>query len=241
MKNRKTPYWIRKAHRYLGIFLGLQFLMWTISGMYFSWTDLDEIHGDHFKKEEIRQTGFAGLPGTDQLGLEEPVHSLQLLDIGGTPHYWIDEAALYNARTGEKRHGISQQEAVQVAARHMSDELQLAEVKLIREVGAHHEYRGKPLPAYEIRYDTPENLKVYVAAANGSFQTVRHRSWRWFDFLWMTHTMDYNTRDDFNTTLLRAFSLMGLVTVLSGFVLWYISSPTLRRWRRKKTNSVSIQ
>ena len=50
----------------------------------------------------------------------------------------------------------------------------------------------------------------------------------------MTHTMDYNTRDDFNTTLLRAFSLMGLVTVLSGFVLWYISSPTLRRWKRKK-------
>jgi O-antigen/teichoic acid export membrane protein len=46
--------------------------------------------------------------------------------------------------------------------------------------------------------------------------------------------MDYNTRDDFNTTLLRAFSLMGLITVLSGFVLWYISSPTLRRLKGKK-------
>ncbi|MEJ2585424.1 MAG: hypothetical protein P8Z38_10405 [Robiginitalea sp.] len=234
MNNRKTALWIRKAHRYLGIFLGLQFLLWTLSGLYFSWTDLDEIHGDHFKRGEILQTGFTGLPGTDLLALDQPVRSLELLEIGGNPYYWIDEATLYNARTGEKRNGISPEEALQVASRHMRPDLEVTEVKMIREVDAHHEYRGKPLPAYEIRYATPENLKAYVAVANGAFQTVRHRNWRWFDFLWMTHTMDYNTRDDFNTTLLRAFSLMGLVTVISGFVLWYISSPTLRAWRRKK-------
>ena len=145
----------------------------------------------------------------------------------------MDQSVLYNARTSEKRVGISQDEALEVAARYMLPDLEVAEVVVIREVDAHHEYRGRPLPAYEIRYNTPENLKVYVAVANGAFQTVRHRNWRWFDFLWMTHTMDYNTRDDFNTTLLRAFSLMGLVTVLSGFVLWYISSPTLRKWKRK--------
>ena len=46
----KTKIKIRKTHRYLGLFLGIQFLFWTISGLYFSWTDLDEIHGDHFKK-----------------------------------------------------------------------------------------------------------------------------------------------------------------------------------------------
>ena len=51
MVKRKTAIKIRKAHRYLGVFLGIQFLMWTISGMYFSWTDINEIHGDHFKKE----------------------------------------------------------------------------------------------------------------------------------------------------------------------------------------------
>ena len=240
MKNRKTALWIRKAHRYLGIFLGLQFLMWTLSGMYFSWTDLDEIHGDHFKRDEILHAGFADLLGTGQLEVSGPVRSLELLEIAGKPHYWIDGTALYNARTGEKRRGISREEALQVAARHMRPDLEVAAVTMIREVDAHHEYRGKPLPAYEIRYRTPDTLKVYVAAANGAFQTVRHRSWRWFDFLWMTHTMDYNTRDNFNTTLLRTFSLMGLVTVLSGFVLWYISSPTLRAWRRKKSKAVSI-
>ena len=49
----------------------------------------------------------------------------------------------------------------------------------------------------------------------------------------MTHTMDYEGRDNFNTLLLRAFSLLGLLTVLSGFVLWYISSPTIIKIRKK--------
>jgi len=50
----------------------------------------------------------------------------------------------------------------------------------------------------------------------------------------MTHTMDYEGRDNFNTTVLRAFSLLGLITVLSGFLLWYTSSPTIRKIIKKK-------
>ena len=234
MVNRKTAKWIRKAHRYLGIFLGIQFLMWTISGMYFSWTDIDEIHGDQFKNEEPKQTAFSDLLGTGQLDSKQPIQSLELLEIAEEPYYWINEAKLYNAKTGEEKEGITKEEAQEVAQRYMLPELKIAAIKRIEEVGDHHEYRGRPLPAYEISYKTDENLKAYVAIENGAFQTVRHRDWRWFDFLWMTHTMDYDTRDNFNTIVLRAFSLLGLITVLSGFLLWYISSPTLRKLIKNK-------
>ena len=88
MVNRKTAKWIRKAHRYLGIFLGIQFLMWTISGMYFSWTDIDEIHGDQFKNEEPKQTAFSDLLGTGQLDSKQPIQSLELLEIAEEPYYW---------------------------------------------------------------------------------------------------------------------------------------------------------
>ena len=229
MVNRKTAKWIRKAHRYLGIFLGIQFLMWTISGMYFSWTDIDEIHGDQFKNEEPKQTAFSDLLGTGQLDSTQPIQTLELLEIAEEPYYWINEAKLYNAKTGEEKEGITKEEAQEVAQRYILPELKIAAIKRIEEVGDHHEYRGRPLPAYEISYETPQNLKAYVAVENGAFQTVRHRDWRWFDFLWMTHTMDYQGRDNFNTIVLRAFSLLGLITVLSGFLLWYISSPTLRK------------
>ncbi|HNP68564.1 MAG TPA: PepSY domain-containing protein [Aequorivita sp.] len=234
MVNRHTALKIRKTHRYLGLFIGIQFLMWTISGLYFSWTDIDEIHGDHFKKDVPEQATFKNLIGLSELENELNVKSLELLEIDDKPYYWINEEHLYNAVSGAKKKGITKQEAIKVAERYMLSDLEFDKIQRIESVGNHHEYRGRPLPAYEISYKTDENLKAYVAIENGAFQTVRHRDWRWFDFLWMTHTMDYEGRDNFNTIVLRAFSLLGLITVLSGFLLWYTSSPTIRKIIKKK-------
>ena len=224
---RKTAGWIRKAHRYLGIFLGLQFLMWTISGMYFSWTDIDEIHGDHFRKAHVHPTTFSGLSGLSDITTEEEIHSVELRDIAGEPYYWLNGERLVHARSGKEKKEINEAEAVQIAGRYMLDTLEISDVERITSTGDHHEYRGGALPAFVISYAGPQNIKAYVSALDGTFKSVRYRDWRWFDFLWMTHTMDYDTRDDFNTTVLRAFSLLGLITVLSGFVLWFISSPRM--------------
>lgn len=221
---RKTAGWIRKAHRYLGIFLGLQFLMWTISGMYFSWTDIDEIHGDHFRKAHVHPTSFSGLSGLSEIAAEDEIHSVQLKDIAGEPYYWLNGERLVHARSGKEKKEITEAEAVQIAGKYMMDTLKISAVERITSTGDHHEYRGGTLPAFVISYAGPKNIKAYVSALDGTFKSVRYRDWRWFDFLWMTHTMDYDTRDDFNTTVLRAFSLLGLITVLSGFVLWFISS-----------------
>ncbi|MGB5436348.1 MAG: PepSY domain-containing protein [Maribacter sp.] len=232
MVKRTTAIKIRKIHRYLGIFLGVQFLLWTISGLYFSWTDIDEIHGDHFKKATPDQTAFVDLVGTSQLDHKEPITSLELLEIADEPYYWVNESTLYNARSGVKKEEVTKQEAIKIAQRYMRPDLEFDQIKRVESVNEHHEYRGRPLPAYEISYRTSENLKAYVAIENGAFQTVRHRDWRWFDFLWMTHTMDYQGRDNFNTIVLRAFSLLGLITVLSGFTLWFVSSPTIRKIKK---------
>ena len=229
MVNRIASQKIRKTHRYLGLFLGIQFLMWTISGLYFSWTDIDEIHGDHFRSES-KQKVFTNLAGLSELSFSQPVESLVLTDLLGEPYYFVNESTLIHARSGEIKTGVSKEEAVAIARENLRDDLIPIGVSIIETTDAHHEYRGKKLPAYQISFDSKEKVTAYISVIDGSFQTVRHRNWRWFDFLWMTHTMDYQTRDDFNTLLLRSFSLLGLITVLSGFILWGISSPTLRRF-----------
>ncbi|WP_127138242.1 hypothetical protein [Flagellimonas oceanensis] len=234
MVKRTTAVKIRKAHRYLGIFLGIQFIMWTASGLYFSWTDIDEIHGDHFRNMDYEPVAFDGLIGFSEVNLPVKISSLNLKEIAGKPYYWINNDYLVDAKNGNLKAGITEEEALAVAERQMSPELKVKGVEVIKETDKHHEYREKKLPAYVISYDSPENIKAYVSVADGSFQTVRHRNWRWFDFLWMTHTMDYESRDDFNTTVLRAFSLLGLITVLSGFLLWFTSSPTMRKVVKRK-------
>ena len=39
---------------------------------------------------------------------------------------------------------------------------------------------------------------------------------------------------EYDTIVLRAFSLLGLITVLSGFLLWYTSSPSIRKLLKRK-------
>ena len=224
----KTSKKIRTAHRYLGLFLGIQFLFWTISGLYFSWTDLDEIHGDQFKKKSIKKE-FKNLINPTEINFSDGIKSLELREIADTPHYWINEKKLINAYNGVVKDSITKQEAIIISNNNILDEYKISDVEIIFEVGNHHEYREKPLPAYVISYDGSDKLKSYISIKDGQFQTVRHRSWRWFDFLWMTHTMDYETRDDFNNKLIKAFSVMGLITVMSGFLLWLVTSKTIRK------------
>ena len=59
MIKSKTAIKIRKAHRYLGLFLGIQFLLWTISGLYFSWTNIDEIRGEHLINKNVKLKDFS--------------------------------------------------------------------------------------------------------------------------------------------------------------------------------------
>lgn len=229
---RRTAKIIRKAHRYLGVFLGVQFLMWTISGIYFSWTDLDEVHGDQFLKQVKKIT--YDLSETNEVLGTYKINSLAFYDIDNQPYYWINDSVLVHAFTGKTKAMITRDEAEAIVRDRIIDELQISSTILIDGVTSHHEYRGRPLPVYATSFNHSDNLIAYVSAKDGQFQRIRHRSWRWFDFLWMTHTMDYQGRDNFNTVLLRGFSLLGLITVLSGFTLWFISSQRVIRVFKKK-------
>ena len=217
---------IRKVHRYLGLIIGIQFLIWTISGLYFSWTNLDEIHGDQFMKNPISKISFSGLSGLEEI---PDIIKLELLNIANEPFYWVNEKQLYNAKNGNKLDEITEQQAIEVVNFHLKEDLTISTIEKIENIGPHHEYRGKPLPAYAIHFNHPEKITAYVSAKNGKFQRVRHSSWRIFDFLWMGHTMDYNGRDNFNNILLRVFSLFGVLTVLSGFSLWFVTSSLYRK------------
>jgi hypothetical protein len=62
---------------------------------------------------------------------------------------------------------------------------------------------------------------------SGELVTRRHRFWRWFDFLWMLHIMDYESRENVNNALLRVATGVGVTLALSG--LWLVYFRFLRR------------
>ena len=245
---KSKHYYIRRSHRYLGILLGIQFILWTIGGLYFSWNDIDEIHGDFQRKRvPLLSSNIQLVSPSIALDAIKKTHridslvSIQLIDILGKPFYQIrcisalhdmqshkDQHELMNhladAQTGSLRPPLSKEEAVAVAKRYFVDESKVINVESVDSVHPHHEYRSGELPAYAISFEHPSKTTVYVATELGTVQKFRNDKWRVFDFLWMLHTMDYEGRDNFGNILLRVFSVFGLITVLSGFLLYFVSS-----------------
>lgn len=225
--NRKH-FFVRKAHRYLGLIIGIQLLLWTLSGLYFSWTNIENIRGNQYKNADYKPATFAKLVPFSELNSRVEVHSIELIEINKVPHYWINNSKLFNAESGELKNGISKAEAIKIVEQQLIPTLQIRSVSEINTVNKHHEIRNKQLPVYAVEFVGKENLKAYVSKENGKIISIRSKQWRIFDFLWMTHTMDYKSRDNFNSFALRLFSLLGLITVFSGFWLWAISSSLFR-------------
>lgn len=246
--NRTWHLRIRKTHRYLGLFIGIQFLLWTVGGLYFSWSNLDDIHGDHLKRPagamplswslvspSVPLQTLSQRPGTDS------VLSVQLIRVLNKPVYQITyqmdhgkghtmtHTRLADAQTGELRPELTQPEAVAIAQQRFAGSSVVDQVAYLTSTNGHHEYREKPLPAYAVTFRQPANATIYVATQLGTVQSVRTDPWRIFDVLWMLHTMDYEGRDDINNGLLRAFSVLGLLTISSGFLLFFVSSRRIRR------------
>ena len=81
---------IRKAHRDLGTFLGIQFIFWTLSGLYFSWTDINEIRVDHLKKIKTKKK-FTKLIGPTKI---DNIESIEIRNISNRPYYFINKIKL---------------------------------------------------------------------------------------------------------------------------------------------------
>jgi hypothetical protein len=231
------------------LFIGIQFLGWTISGLYFSWNDIDSVHGDHLRKsasfisanvEVVSPSiAIASLRSSQKV---DSIHSVRLMTLTGAPVYQLAyfsghagegmhhhvHYALADAGTGAIRGPLTREEATAVAKEQVVATAQVSDVQYLVQTDGHHEYREKPLPAWAVTFKNPD-CTAYISADQGTFQSIRHNQWRAFDFLWMFHTMDYAGRDNFNNWLLKILSVFGLLTVISGFVLFVISSKTLKK------------
>jgi uncharacterized iron-regulated membrane protein len=233
----------RKIHRWLGLVVGIQLLLWTAGGLFFSLNPIATVRGETEEPEspslEFGASPASPAPALDELLLDRPraeietvllrhhlngaVYEIAFLE-DGEPHW-----AIADGSTGELRDVVDRDEAEAIARQAYLLDLPIAEVSLVREATPGSEYRDRPLPAYRVAFDDHLGTRLYVSVERGMVTARRNNRWRLFDFLWMLHIMDYQTRDNFNTLLLQVVSALGLVTVVSGFVLAGVTSPRMRR------------
>ncbi len=223
---------IRIVHRYLGIIIGIQFLFWTIGGLYFSWTNIAKIRGKDIVRDEENISLTNDLISPSSIIFTNEItnsfKSIELVPLLDSFYYKVitqvnekDVTIMLNAKTGIKRKLLTIAEAKTIVSNRLKLPTSIDNVSLITSTNGHHEYREKPLPAYALSISKPYAATVYVDATTGEIHNVRNNQWRVFDWLWMMHVMDYKDRDNINNWVLRIFSLLGLCTLISGYVLYF--------------------
>ncbi len=227
----------RRFHKMFSLVIGIQLLLWTVSGLIFSWNPIDKVRGEN----RVAERKLPDLSKQDLLPLNPILNDPKLVPVGDTvesvvvghmldwPVYQIGVRnsegsyhVLCNAATGERLSPIPREVAEKVALEDFAEPAKVKKTVLLEEPqGSHSEYRKRELPAWKIELDHSSGTVIYVSADRGTVVTRRNNRWRLFDFFWMLHTMDFQGRDNFNSWLLRIMSVMGVISVLSGYWLWY--------------------
>ncbi len=208
---------------------------------------MDDVHGETLLKQEkhyFSTIDFTQIQkGIDSLKTKvviDSIHSIKLIEAFGKPlaqfSYFEKEQLkiqLIEAATGKLRPPFTGQECLELAEQQLKEPIPIIKAEFLDKHSTenHHEYREQPLPAYAFTLEHPTKTTIYVSTELGQVTSVRNNNWRRFDFLWMMHTMDYNTRDHITNWVLRIFSTLGILTIFSGFFLFYRTSTSIRRFR----------
>lgn len=222
------PFWVRRTHKWIGLIVGVQALLWMISGVYMTIISLDIIHGDHlvhFSREPLSASGDRIDVGTLQ-SRYPGIQSLRLKKLLGQEVFEIrhgEKSVLVNAQTGDLVSPLSR-DAIEALAKEIYHGTgQIRDVSMVTEIPKEVARRPIQMPMWAVHFDEWSETTFYFSPHTGELLARRHTLWRWFDFLWMLHIMDYDSRTDVNNTLLRAAAGLGLVFALSGAWLVFYS------------------
>lgn len=171
----------RKIHKYLSLAISIQLLLWTVSGIYFSFNKIEDVRGNLYLKPEEQ--------------VETP-----------------------------KANKISHERALQIVA----DKTYLKPLSLIEitEDKPGSEYRGRDLPLYKIESSNKnsKNINIYIDPYSAKIVAIRSNQWRVWDFMWGLHIMDWNERDDIGNVFLKIFSILALLSAISGIYLFFYTN-----------------
>ncbi len=235
--------------------MALQIVAWMGSGLYFSLIPITEIRGEHLTQPEPypdrQQLGGLAHPRelADKLirhfGEAWALHKLELVDREGEL-FWRAEVEsggevhvrLLSASGNLVEPQLTAEQAKRLAEKRLTTPSGAQSVEWIESLSQSPEIRGRDLPVWKVEFADPNPVNLYIHPWTGELLARRTQQWRIFDFLWMLHIMDFDTRNDFNHPLLQVSAALGLVVALGGIVLWAITTRLFRRGRRRSGTAI---
>lgn len=239
-----TP-WMRKLHKWVGLIVALQFVIWLGSGLIMGLLDHDAVQNTHHRAPAVLTPSWpeqAVSPASVLTRSGRPVQTIATLWLLDHPVYRLsheDDTWLASARDGRPV-AVTAADVTAIAAADYLGDGRASAPELLRESTL--EARGHAGPIWRVVFSDDDTTTLYVSGQDGRILERRNDTWRLFDIVWMLHIMDYTGRQDFNNPLVIMAGAGGLWIALSGAWLmvtsFRLSEFIPARWRPRRELTV---
>ena len=208
---------VRNIHKYLSFLISIQLFLWTVSGIYFAFNKIENVRGEQYREEPNFNVDFSKLnfeiDGAQNIRVTDRMDQEILVVDGIYGREYLD----FDGKDVEQ---LNAEEAKALSAKHTS--LIPKSVELVTENIVGSEFRGRALPIFRVKSvnDVGESINVYLNVYTGEVEAVRSVQWRIWDLMWGFHIMDWETRDDIDNLLLKIFSILALISSITGVLLF---------------------
>jgi len=169
----KLAFYFRKYHKWLALIVGIQVLIWGLSGLYMTAVHIDNIHGNHLVKPQatLELTNLSIKPlDSELLSSLDGIKNIHLTSIQQMPVYLIrtsDQLLKVNAVTLEFLPELDVAQIRAIANRHYAGENNIRNIELLARHPA--ELGGRKQPIWVVEYDDWLESSLYFTADTGQF------------------------------------------------------------------------
>ena len=233
--------WLRRIHKWVGLVIGLQFLVWAISGTAMALLDMEEVAGGAIAEKVAPPLPIndEAWPRVQRVLADQPISALAFRNLPQGQALEVTTPAGVRLFDTENGSAISiDRDAASAIARAAHPEgasptrvAPLGEITLA--------VREHQLPIWRVDFADTKHSSYYVSGSNGELLERRNDNWRWWDFSWMLHNMDYANRTSFNHPLIIVVAIAMAWLSVTGFwllfrTMWRHDFAALRRARGQK-------
>lgn len=209
-------------------FVGIQFLFWSITGVYMVTMDIHYIHGETLAKSEQAKIDLADVDySIVELAADYPEASqVRLTQSMGRPLYSFINGeqgkVAIDAKTGAVQALVNEIKAKEIAQYHYTLNHDIDSIRLIQSVtDMPAELSPRHLPVWRVTFEQYATPTFYISQQTGAIVAKRHDYWRLFDWMWRFHIMDYDDGENVSNWFLFLVATLGLMAAITGTVLTY--------------------
>ena len=215
--------WLRRIHKWVGLVIGLQFLIWAVSGAAMALLEMGEVAGGAAVEGAAVPLPIAdeAWPRVQRALAGQPVSALTVRDLPQGQTLEVKTQAgvrLFDAGSG-RAISIDRGAATSIARAAHPDGALPMRVAPLRELNL--AVREHELPIWQVDFADAKHSSFYVSGTTGEVLERRNDTWRWWDFFWMLHNMDYAERTSFNHPLIITVGIAMTWLATTGFWLLF--------------------